>query len=464
MGGSSSGKRLGWILSVITSIFLSKYIQSLYFPSTPCTLDPSIVLRNNDNKDDIILSWEACQVYSTEYYEARDKFRKAVNLLASNNNSSSSLSEKIELHSLSIVEDLTIDIAIIRGNGPGVVFHSSALHGVEGYAGSAIQIAFLKLLEQQQQQTINLTTTYHNRPTIVLIHAMNPYGMKYYRRVNEHNVDLNRNAISDFKEFLKYREPNIGQYDTFREFVSASRSPTTWDTTLGWWGSAIPKLIQHGFTSLKTVLVAGQYHHPEGFSFGGTEIQPSIEKLMQFCKDQDLFFLHSNHTENDNDVVVWIDVHSGLGKFGKDTLMVESKKKDSEFRKWFTTSEHIVTESVSDKKAMSGYELTKGILTTFLKRQKPSGMFLIQEFGTLPGILVGRYLILENMAYQYGMNAEDKARRGRMWMQSAFYPQSTTWRESIVQRGVSVLLQAMDYSIQEKNISLDEKEEPSSYI
>ena len=37
--------------------------------------------------------------------------------------------------------DYTMDIAVLRGSGRGLVIHSSGVHGVEGYAGSAIQIA-----------------------------------------------------------------------------------------------------------------------------------------------------------------------------------------------------------------------------------------------------------------------------------------------------------------------------------
>jgi hypothetical protein len=91
---------------------------------------------------------------------------------------------------------------------------------------------------------------------------------------------------------------------------------------------------------------------------------------------------------------------------------------------------------------MSGYELTKGVLTTFL-HEGATGMFVLQEFGTLPGVLVARALVLENMMHHYGTNNKEF---GRQWLQSAFYPQSTEWRASIVQRGVALMLQAIDYA------------------
>ena len=85
--------------------------------------------------------------------------------------------------------------------------------------------------------------------------------------------------------------------------------------------------------------------------------------------------------ETNSGPIVWIDVHTGLGIFGKDTLLFEQRRKDKiklgELQKLFPTAEHIVTPSVLDKKAMAGYDLTRGIMTGWLKSQYPSGMFLV---------------------------------------------------------------------------------------
>ena len=216
------GRQSWTILSFgILVICLFLLYRKTLLHATPCNADPKIILLNGDKEK---ISLDACQVYSTEYYEARDKFRRAANLLAGRTNNDTTI------HSLPVTDDLTIDVAVIRGKKPGTVFHSSALHGVEGYAGSAIQIAFLKLLLLADTQdgggSNTMLPTATNRPTIVLIHAINPYGMLHYRRVNENNVDLNRNAISNFGRFLKHRKPNIGNYDNFRDFVSPERAPT----------------------------------------------------------------------------------------------------------------------------------------------------------------------------------------------------------------------------------------------
>ena len=65
--------------------------------------------------------------------------------------------------------------------------------GVEGFAGSAIQIQFLK----ERIGGPELPRSFG----VLLIHALNPYGFAHLRRANECNVDLNRNFV-DFAQPL----------------------------------------------------------------------------------------------------------------------------------------------------------------------------------------------------------------------------------------------------------------------
>ena len=95
------------------------------------------------------------------------------------------------------VDDLTIDIAIFKGNPKQLVLHISGTHGVEGFIGSEIQNEIMTYAVEYSQSDVNM-----NIPTLMLIHGLNPFGMRYLRRVNEKNVDLNRNALfnGEFKD------------------------------------------------------------------------------------------------------------------------------------------------------------------------------------------------------------------------------------------------------------------------
>eukprot|EP00954_Amorphochlora_amoebiformis_P006623 519058-Amorphochlora_amoeboformis.AAC.2 len=72
-------------------------------------------------------------------------------------------------------EVLTIDIAILGDHGtkdPANVFlHSSGVHGAEGFAGSAIQIDFLRRVSRDQALVKSLAAAKGTK--IVLVHAVN---------------------------------------------------------------------------------------------------------------------------------------------------------------------------------------------------------------------------------------------------------------------------------------------------
>jgi len=108
--------------------------------------------------------------------------------------------------------------------------HSSGTHGIEGYLGSAIQLRFLHELFLQNAQRLCTTDNVRAPPTkntpvkkILLIHAINPYGMRHHRRTNENNVDLNRNVLSDeLWKMIKARDPNFVSYGEYCSCVCFS--------------------------------------------------------------------------------------------------------------------------------------------------------------------------------------------------------------------------------------------------
>ena len=62
------------------------------------------------------------------------------------------------------------------------VIHSSGTHGVEGFAGSAIQLNFLREMILQNTEGRSSAEKPHVRK-ILLIHGINPVGMRYHRWV-----------------------------------------------------------------------------------------------------------------------------------------------------------------------------------------------------------------------------------------------------------------------------------------
>ena len=120
--------------------------------------------------------------FSATYGEARDKFLKACS------NRGLEVDSRLNPNVVGARgEDLFMDVVHIGAKKTAkVLFLMSGTHGVEGYCGSGAQIGFLKE---------GYFSDLPDDLSIVLVHAMNPYGFSHDRRVNEDNVDLNRNFL-----------------------------------------------------------------------------------------------------------------------------------------------------------------------------------------------------------------------------------------------------------------------------
>ena len=374
-----------------------------------CQNDPAI----SGNQGTAILP---CECFSETYSEARTKFRTLAAKAGA------------QLHTIAILgEDYTTDIAVLEGSRPGLVVHTSGVHGIEGYAGSAIQLAWLQQQQDLRQQ---------DRPTVILVHAVNPYGMAHYRRVNEDNVDLNRNALLDFETALS-RHPNLVHYQDF----STAFNPTR----LGFFGSILPTLISHivrfGVQKLKTAMVTGQYHDPHGIFFGGQSLQPSLSKLYGFMEKW--LQERTQHHPYGTGTVTWIDVHTGLGRSGEDTMLLHDAATKEDGALVFDGS-HIPGLHKEGSEVSHGYELTIGFCEPYFQRLFDKTAWLVtQEFGTKSVILVGRALILENMYYHH---APESMNKGKALLQSSFYVRTPEWRRAILTRGLRVLDQGIQRS------------------
>src|SRR5262245_32091064 len=113
-------------------------------------------------------------LFSPDYVTARDRFRRAAR-------AGGAWLDELKLDARGPRDEpLAIDIATIGAeDARRLVLQTVGVHGVEAYAGSAIQLAALADLRQPPPGC-----------ALVLVHVLNPFGMAWLRRVNEHNVDL----------------------------------------------------------------------------------------------------------------------------------------------------------------------------------------------------------------------------------------------------------------------------------
>jgi len=405
-------------------------VASAMVTQWPAVLDPSDPIPScpvNNNK--LNLSNPDC-TWAADYDEARQKF-----LLATTKHASS-------VESLQVGEGLFVDVAVFKGRSDQLVLHLAGIHGVEAYVGSAIQISMAPLLanltlEQQQQP-----------PTVILVHALNPFGMKYSRRTNENNVDLNRNTLfSEKDEAYRSRDPNIAGYETFNPVFNPS-GPPNWPGFLIWVAELVTSLIKHGFGSFRQALITGSYTRSKGIYYGGSKLENSHIVLRDFLQRRG--YLQSVKQ------LILIDVHSGLGKYGRDTIMVDSGFKHDylfnsarnapDFLHWSPPVEiERLDGSTKGSDATVGYALTVGVSTdgypSLFKHPEFRCAAVAQEFGTVAPIIVAWTSIHENQAWQYGSDA-DRASMGKR-LKRVFSPSSKSFLYSILPRGQIVLFQAI---------------------
>jgi hypothetical protein len=367
-----------------------------------------------------------------------------------------------ELSSMEVTESLHTRVAIIRGDPNSYLLHISGIHGVEGPAGSAIQSATLQFLKNDHERM--------NRkdfPTVVFVHAVNPYGFENNRRVNEDNIDMNRNFLTE-EEFAAFqrRDPNFSGYVDQDHTLNPTTKPSTNQLVndVYTYGLALKTVIQYGYSSVKRAMVAGNYHKQKGIFFGGFEMARGSKNLVDLVQNK----LRIPHTASK---VVLIDVHTGLGPEGVDTLLMSPPTAQtvdaiSAFPAEFSpkgaptgglkeaglgpTDQKQGEEGAATGPVSAGYDLTAGTVSEgfcehFLAPHLNSSnrICVTQEFGTVPGFLVGTSMINENYAFHHGSSESEKQYYSGLFS-SCFNVKRVTWQRSVVKRGVRVFLQALD--------------------
>jgi hypothetical protein len=302
-------------------------------------------------------------------------------------------------------ETLGIDIAWFGAAKPRrVLLHSSGLHGVEGFAGSAIQLQILNDLPNLPDDT-----------ALVIVHVLNPYGMSWLRRTNENNVDLNRNFLG-----AGNYAGAPAAYGTLNSFLNPPTQPSTDLYTLkaGW------LVLRHGMPALKVAVLSGQYEYPKGLFFGGKRLEQTGERYQAFL---------SSRVASAERVVAF-DVHTGIGNYTEDLLMVQPGAYPT-LRQMF--GDRVVPP---DEEKTDSYPTTGSMDTMFAHAMPKAQTFAVtQEFGTYSPIKVLHALREENRWHHYGAGTIKHATKETL--KETFCPQDETWREAVLSRGAELLKQ-----------------------
>ncbi len=316
-------------------------------------------------------------------------------------------------------EDLAVDVAWVGpSDASRLLLSSSGVHGVEGFAGSAIQLSIIDSLKSLPEDT-----------ALAIIHIANPYGMAWLRRVNESNIDLNRNFLLPGEEYAG--EP--AGYAQMSPLINQASVPTQNDR---FFLRALWYVFRNGFSATKQAFAEGQYSRPECLQYGGS----TLEKGPEFI----IGWLEKNLTSVER--CLWIDLHTGLGKAGEDTLLVEFVEGDPRLDGLSASFGPRIASL--DPKAGIAYAIRGGMQAGIEARfPKIEWTSITQEFGTVSPFKVIKALRAENRWSQWGgaEGRENLHHWSRNDLLNAFNLRDMTWRNRLIERGNALFSDGMNH-------------------
>lgn len=314
-------------------------------------------------------------------------------------------------------EDMAIDVAWLGApDATKVLVAISATHGVEGLYGSGCQTGWL-----QQFDTSKLEAD----TAVMMIHALNPYGFSLLRRVNEDNMDINRNHLN-----FEAGPPINADYEDIHSWLL----PDEWTPAnqLKLQQQIMGYIGQKGVRAGTRAVTGGQYRHPDGIFYGGTTLCWSNQILNQLTQK------YLQHAQ----LITVLDHHTGLGPTGHTELIcrhpVDSKSL-ALARKWWGAD---VTSPASGESAS---EVIDGNVRMAFVHLCPQAtvVSIAMEVGTQEQLKVMAALFADNWLYQRGQPQSAQGLGIRQQVKDAFFVDTTEWRDKAFTRAMSIWLEAL---------------------
>lgn len=286
----------------------------------------------------------------------------------------------------------------------------SGTHGVEGYYGSECQIDWLKHFTADSLP---------KDVAVVMIHLINPWGTAWLRRVNEDNIDLNRNHL-DFSRPLPDNRAYAALHEIYvcTDLNGPERQKA--DALLD------AQIAERGWPAVMSIVEGGQHSHPDGLFFGG--LAPS-------WSNRTLYSIIENHLAG-AETVMCFDLHTGAGEYGHPMLLTITQapypalsRAQSIYGPWLYTL-HTGAETLSE----TGVAATAtGYTSQALLNALPNVQLMpfVIECGTYPGPDVHRYLRDDHWLHLYGDPLDATGREIKLNLLEQFYPADPDWRAMV---------------------------------
>lgn len=293
----------------------------------------------------------------------------------------------------------------------------SGTHGIEGFCGSAIQTWLLRG---------GLAGRLPAGLAVVLVHAANPWGLAWGRRVNEDNVDLNRN----FLDFAAGGLPENPDYDALAPILNPSRFDE--DALAAVRAAAARFAAERGAAALYRAVSGGQYRHPRGVQYGGVAPVWSNQMLRA------LWARHGAGVE----LAVCVDLHSGLGSNGVGLVMQTAPAASLAGRlakQWWPDVLRAEPAAGGDA------ALVSGLLGPAFVAAHPTAaaVGVVLEFGTQAIEQVMAAVLAENWLRHHGERDSERGRAIARGMREAFLDERDAWKEAVCRRAREVVDRAL---------------------
>ena len=354
----------------------------------------------------------SAESFSRDYPQARARFREAAAAAGA------ALEAVVHPERGPDGGELATDIAWIGPrNAEAVLVMISATHGVEGFCGSGAQVDWLRREEYRRLP---------DGTAALIIHAINPYGFAWLRRVTNENVDLNRNWV----DFNSPRPSNPG-YEALADMVC----PTSWTAEAqAATGQALSAYAaEHGFMALQQALSGGQYTHPRGIFFGGD--QPTWSRRTQ----TEIFERYLR----DAGRIAIIDYHTGLGPWGHGEQIVVDRPGAEQFQRAASWYGAAITSPVAGGESASAEIAGDGLsfAPSLLRHAEVTGMAL--EFGTKPTMVVLNALRADAWLHAHGDPLSPAGQAIKSEVRDAFFGDADDWKGMIAGQSLLATRQAL---------------------
>jgi Protein of unknown function (DUF2817) len=296
----------------------------------------------------------------------------------------------------------------------------SGTHGVEGLSGSACQLGWVE------------SGGYRHVPdgvAVLLLHAINPFGVAWLQRETEEGVDVNRNFIDhaaghpaaplygEIHDALMCAELDGDRFHAAEAKIAEFRA-------------------RHGLEGYVRTLFGGQYTWPNGMNYGGLAPvwahRTFIDALTRYAGS-------ARH-------VVQLDFHTGLGPYAHATPVVFCGRAHPTFKRasaWFGPT--VFAVGTDDSSPIQGHTgsgciraLPKAVVTP-----------VTVEFGTYDMEHECRVAQRDLWLRNHGNRDTDIGRQIKKELLEYFHPRDANWRELVWYRSRQLIRDAINGLAQE---------------